>query len=119
MDENAARQRSSRAVRRASEPSRSAWERTSATRSKLCTWLLFCSSALLVYVLYVAEELTLTLTADFVDELARGYSQPWFQALVRRCADEYCHDHQQLLEQLHEIAFEAGGSEKNGCRKLF
>ena len=42
-----------------------------------------------------------------MDELARGYSQPWFQALVQNCLDECCHDQQQLLQRLHDIAFEA------------
>ncbi|CAE7805739.1 TATDN1 [Symbiodinium sp. CCMP2592] len=79
MDENAARRRPGRACIGASDRQCSTWERTS--------------------------ELTLTLTGDFVDELARGYSQPWFQDLVRQCMEE-SGDQQTLLERLHDVAFE-------------
>eukprot|EP00439_Symbiodinium_sp_Y106_P064350 s336_g10.t1 len=79
MDENAARRRPGRTCNGASDRQCSTWERTS--------------------------ELTLTLTGDFVDELARGYSQPWFQDLVRQCIEE-SGDQQTLLERLHDVAFE-------------
>ncbi|CAE7929219.1 TATDN1 [Symbiodinium sp. KB8] len=79
MDENAARRRPGGACNGASDRQCSTWERTS--------------------------DLTLTLTGDFVDELARGYSQPWFQDLVRQCIEE-SGDQQTLLERLHDVAFE-------------
>ncbi|CAL1146848.1 unnamed protein product [Cladocopium goreaui] len=50
-------------------------------------------------------DLTLTLTGDFVDELARGYSQPWFQELLKRCCEE-CADREKFLERLQDVAFE-------------
>lgn len=50
-------------------------------------------------------DLTLTLTGDFVDELARGYSQPWFQELLKRCSDESA-DRETFLRRLQDIAFE-------------
>lgn len=50
-------------------------------------------------------DLTLTLTGDFVDELARGYSQPWFQELLKRCSDEPA-DRETFLRRLQDIAFE-------------
>eukprot|EP00438_Fugacium_kawagutii_P020253 Skav210549 [mRNA] locus=scaffold4856:49597:50786:- [translate_table: standard] len=50
-------------------------------------------------------DLTLTLTGDFVDELARGYSQPWFQELLQRCSDESA-DRETFLRRLQDIAFE-------------
>lgn len=52
------------------------------------------------------QDLTLTLTGDFVDELARGYSQPWFQELLKRCCEE-CADREKFLERLQDVAFEA------------
>ena len=54
----------------------------------------------------VSQDLTLTLTGDFVDELARGYSQPWFQELLKRCWDE-CADREKFLQRLQDVAFEA------------
>mmetsp|Transcript_33756 Transcript_33756/g.78011 ORF Transcript_33756/g.78011 Transcript_33756/m.78011 type:complete len:463 (+) Transcript_33756:28-1416(+) len=51
-------------------------------------------------------DLTLTLTGDFVDELIRGYSQPWFQELVSRCGQECGSDRQKFLHQLCDVAFE-------------
>ena len=52
------------------------------------------------------QDLTLTLTGDFVDELAKGYSQPWFQELLKRCCEE-CADREKFLERLQDVAFEA------------
>ncbi|CAE8682476.1 unnamed protein product [Polarella glacialis] len=49
-------------------------------------------------------DLTLTLTGDFVDELARGYRQPWFQELVRKCAEDCGHERMVFLERLQDIA---------------
>jgi hypothetical protein len=51
-------------------------------------------------------ELTVVLTGDLLDELARGYSQEWFQELVRTCAQE-CHDDmERFVSRLQDIAFE-------------
>ena len=61
-----------------------------------------------MHVFSFVQDLTLTLTGDFVDELARGYSQPWFQDLVRQCIEE-SGDQQTLLERLHDVAFEVAG----------
>jgi len=51
-------------------------------------------------------DLTLTLVGDFVDELARGYSQPWFQELVQECARHCGHRRKEFLMHLQDIAFE-------------
>lgn len=51
-------------------------------------------------------DLTLTLAGDFVEELARGYSQPWFQDLVHQCARECGYDCTQFLMRLQGLAFE-------------
>merc|ERR1739848_614314 len=51
-------------------------------------------------------DLTPALAGDLVDELARGYSQPWFQSLVQQCAQECCHDQMAFLMRLQDIAFE-------------
>lgn len=51
-------------------------------------------------------DLTLTLAGDFVEELARGYSQPWFQELVHHCAQECCFNRNAFLMRLQDIAFE-------------
>eukprot|EP00931_Biecheleriopsis_adriatica_P030756 TRINITY_DN18093_c0_g1_i1.p1 TRINITY_DN18093_c0_g1~~TRINITY_DN18093_c0_g1_i1.p1 ORF type:complete len:494 (-),score=122.37 TRINITY_DN18093_c0_g1_i1:70-1551(-) len=50
--------------------------------------------------------LTLTLAGDFVDELARGYAQPWFQELIRKCAEECSYDRERFLLKLQDVAFE-------------
>merc|ERR1712150_132501 len=46
------------------------------------------------------------LTGDFIDELARGYSQPWFQTLVHDCAQGCGHDRHAFLTRLQDLAFE-------------
>jgi len=51
-------------------------------------------------------DLTLTLAGDFVDELTRGYSQPWFQDLVHQCARDCSYDRTEFLMRLQDIAFE-------------
>ncbi|CAK9044571.1 unnamed protein product [Durusdinium trenchii] len=51
-------------------------------------------------------DLTLTLTGDFVDELARGYSQPWFQELLKLCSEECGEDRERFICRLQDIAFE-------------
>ncbi len=55
------------------------------------------------------KDLTLTLTGDFVDELARGYAQPWFQELLKQCSHE-CSNREAFLQRLQDVAFEAGSS---------
>jgi len=50
-------------------------------------------------------DLTIVLTGDLLDELARGYSQEWFQESVRACARESRGDREQFVSRLHEIAF--------------
>eukprot|EP00933_Yihiella_yeosuensis_P082105 TRINITY_DN95864_c0_g1_i1.p1 TRINITY_DN95864_c0_g1~~TRINITY_DN95864_c0_g1_i1.p1 ORF type:complete len:579 (+),score=158.54 TRINITY_DN95864_c0_g1_i1:63-1799(+) len=51
-------------------------------------------------------DLTLTLAGDFVDELARGYAQPWFQELVQKCAKDCGYDREKFLVRLQDVAFE-------------
>ena len=51
-------------------------------------------------------DLTLTLTGDLVEELARGYAQPWFQELVRDCARRCGYDRTRFLTELQDVAFE-------------
>mmetsp|Transcript_85797 Transcript_85797/g.199419 ORF Transcript_85797/g.199419 Transcript_85797/m.199419 type:complete len:487 (+) Transcript_85797:43-1503(+) len=51
-------------------------------------------------------DLTLTLVGDFVDELARGYSQPWFQHLVQECARACGYNRKVFLVRLQDVAFE-------------
>ncbi|CAJ1353573.1 unnamed protein product, partial [Effrenium voratum] len=51
-------------------------------------------------------DLTLTLAGDFVDELARGYAQPWFQALLRTCTAECSFRRTEFLARLQDLAFE-------------
>ena len=60
----------------------------------------------MVYSRYL-KDLTLTLTGDFVDELARGYAQPWFQALLQQCLAECGEDRESFLSRVQDIAFEA------------
>mmetsp|Transcript_84216 Transcript_84216/g.222154 ORF Transcript_84216/g.222154 Transcript_84216/m.222154 type:complete len:135 (+) Transcript_84216:1-405(+) len=50
--------------------------------------------------------LTLTLSGDFIEELARGYSQQWFQDLVHACARDCHYDRSDFLRRLQHIAFE-------------
>lgn len=51
-------------------------------------------------------DLTLALAGDLLDELSRGYSQPWFQELVDQCAQESNFRREEFLRRLQEVAFE-------------
>lgn len=51
-------------------------------------------------------DLTMVLTGDLIDELARGYAQPWFQTLVHQCACDCYFDRAKFLTKLQDIAFE-------------
>jgi len=51
-------------------------------------------------------DLTLVLAGDFLDELARGYSQEWFQELVRACAAKCRANREEFVSKLHDVAFE-------------
>lgn len=51
-------------------------------------------------------DLTLVLAGDLLDELARGYSQEWFQDLVHQCACECRGDTMAFAAKLHDVAFE-------------
>lgn len=50
-------------------------------------------------------DLTAVLAGDFLDELARGYAQPWFQELVQQCARECSGDRLAFLARLQDVAF--------------
>lgn len=49
-------------------------------------------------------DLTAVLAGDLLDELARGYSQPWFQELLRDCARECSRDRLAFLARLQDVA---------------
>lgn len=68
-----------------------------------------CEEPFLFRIPLLTKDLTLTLTGDFVDELARGYAQPWFQELLKRCSHE-CSNREAFLQRLQDVAFEAGSS---------
>eukprot|EP00811_Abedinium_folium_P005542 NODE_15103_length_1068_cov_3.128587.p2 GENE.NODE_15103_length_1068_cov_3.128587~~NODE_15103_length_1068_cov_3.128587.p2 ORF type:complete len:195 (+),score=28.52 NODE_15103_length_1068_cov_3.128587:145-729(+) len=51
-------------------------------------------------------DLTIALTGDLLDELARGCSQPWFQKLVHVHAEACGRDRARFLQELPDITFE-------------